>query len=310
MAMGKVSDWLKEYGGQIASAIVILGALLAGVQYVVKSEVADIRSDVSSVKSDVAELKTGSLKTNSRIDDLLKEALERAFPAPSPTANKAELEEDFKHANSLLQLATAENIHLNSKLMVSYGKQIASISEEPAASDAVWPAAAELINYRSQSASPDWSSLTQSNLPNCTDHDPVPAIVTSNTEHEIRVRNPYYENCRFTLDSPTDDAKVNSFLQNISLFLHFRHCLIIYKGGNINLLVAIRNRTSIMQLINPDGSRRAISTPFEYSGPTLSFENCVFRWETGSPPPPEGKRLTKILLAADGDEITYIPATS
>ncbi len=233
MGTNKVLDWLKEYGGQIASAIVIFSALLAGVSYVVRYEVADIRSDVSSIKSDVSELKAGSLKTNSRIDDLLKDALERAFPIPSPTANKAELEEDFRRANSLMQLASSEKIKLNPQIMTSYGKQVAELTKVPSASDTVWPAAAELINYRSQIVIPDAQRLEQSDLPNCTDREPEPMKVLTATKTRFTASLPTYENCRFTLDSAKDDSKVNQLLlRQGGLPLQFKHCIVVYSGGS------------------------------------------------------------------------------
>jgi hypothetical protein len=149
MKWNAISEWLKNFGGPITTVIVILGAFLAGVEYVVRSEVADIRSDVGSVKSEVSELKTASSKTNDRIDDVLKEALERAFPVSSPTEKKAELEEGFKRAKDLMRFASSESISLNPELIENYGRQVAALSKEPSVSGAVWPAAAELINYRS-----------------------------------------------------------------------------------------------------------------------------------------------------------------
>ena len=79
MALKQVSDWLKSYGGPIATVIVMFGALFAGVRYIVSSEVTDIRSDVATLKSTTAATDTKVDSTNHRIDDLLKGALERAF---------------------------------------------------------------------------------------------------------------------------------------------------------------------------------------------------------------------------------------
>ena len=66
MGLKRISDWLTMYGVPIGSAFVFIGALLAGVQYIVKSEVTDLRVDIGSVKSDITDLKSASSKTDRR----------------------------------------------------------------------------------------------------------------------------------------------------------------------------------------------------------------------------------------------------
>jgi hypothetical protein len=145
MTWQKVSDWLKEHGGTIATIIIIFGALFTGVRYIVSSEVADIRSDVATLKGTTTTTDNKLDATNRRIDDLLKEALERAFPKPTPTATKAELKEDFKRANDLVRLARSENIKLDSQLIATYGREVAAIRNQPSA----WQTLINLLNYRS-----------------------------------------------------------------------------------------------------------------------------------------------------------------
>lgn len=306
MSLKQVSDWLKEYGGQIASVIVILGALLAGVRYVVKSEVADIRSDFSSVKSDISDLKTASSKTNSRIDDLLKDALERAFPNPSLTIKKAELEEDLKRANSLMQLASAEHISLNPLLIENYRGKIAAISSDPFVSGAMWPAAAELISYRSQNATSFNHDLLGSNLPNCVDSRPHPMEITkvSPVGAVLEIVSAYYENCRFTLDSPKEDAVLNSMIRGSYPTIIFKHCQIIYSGGPFTLISRI-DLDNVPTATNGHGTGLVIS----YHGPTLQFTDCIFSFSAIPHTPENGKQMLRSFLVQSGPDFALPVAT-
>ncbi len=78
-----VNKWIVPAGAVAALFLVLFG----GVQYIVKSEVADMKGGVGGLKDGVATLKGDIGNANDRIDRVMSKALERAFP--SPTASKA-----------------------------------------------------------------------------------------------------------------------------------------------------------------------------------------------------------------------------
>jgi len=160
-----------------------------------------------------------------------------------------------------------------------------------------WPAAADFISYRSQSNIPDASSLLGSNLPTCTDHEPHPPTVLSADPTKFGIRFAYYENCRLTLDSAFDDAKVNSLLLNETINLTFRHCLVVYRGGNINLIVAVHDRMIEFHGV-ADAAQK--SGPIVVSGNTLYFSDCLFDFKLDTQPPPLGQDFTHNLLTSNG----------
>lgn len=121
----EVLKWI----GVVVAAIVPLGAIYGIASYIVRSEVADMRSDLTSIKSDIGELKTDSQKTNSRIDSLLAQALQRAFP--SPTASQKTIGETLPQVRDLLRLAQSQSIKLDPQLLMRYGNQVAQVSQEP-----------------------------------------------------------------------------------------------------------------------------------------------------------------------------------
>ena len=135
-----------------------------------------------------------------------------------------------------------------------------------------WPATAEFVGYRSQLAAPNSIDLRRSNLPNCTDQEPHKPMVLAANPKTFTIRFAYYENCRFTLDSPTDNAKVNTILLDESVNLTFRHCFIVYRGGEINLILEINHR--LVGMKTTDGKNEA--GPLMFSGKTLLFEDSVF----------------------------------
>ncbi|HEX4005786.1 MAG TPA: hypothetical protein VHX60_06405 [Acidobacteriaceae bacterium] len=166
-----------------------------------------------------------------------------------------------------------------------------------------WPAAAEFISYRSRNQAQNPSQLLNANLPNCTDSDPHPPIVTNASPdrgpdgmYHGSFNGPYYENCRFELDSPDADSKVNSMLMARAPFLSFKHCLIVYRGGAIDLILAFQNKPYAIEI--PEQHLVLPATP--YLGPALIFGQCIFDFRLTAAPPPKGQDFTQRLLASDG----------
>jgi len=182
--------------------------------------------------------------------------------------------------------------------MASYGKQVAAISEVPAVSHAVWNAAAELINYRSQSAIPDWSGPPPSNLPNCTDNAPEPGRILSVGDKQFTASVPTYENCRFTLDSAVDNSKVNAWLIKLSgpAPLVFKHCLVVYRGGVISLVSSIHGPGFVVT--SPGTAPIVFAHPFTQENP-VQFSDCRFDLELDAPPHSSGQDFTRALLESD-----------
>jgi hypothetical protein len=148
---GAIHEFLSKWVVPSAAVATLFIALFGGITYVIKSEVSDLRSDVGTMKENIKaltnDLASKDQSTNLRIDGLLKDALERAFPRP--TGSKAELKGSLKHADELLQIARAEKLRLDPGLLASYGKQVAALSDEPVDSAAARRTLINLLDYRS-----------------------------------------------------------------------------------------------------------------------------------------------------------------
>src|SRR5882672_2570564 len=142
-----LSKWVVP-SGAVATLFI---ALFEGIKYVIKSEVSEMRTDVGTLKEDIrtltSDLAIKDQSTNQRIDGLLKEALERAFPRP--TSSKAELKGSLERVDGLLRIAKTENVKLDPELLARYGKQVAALSDEPVLSTAARQTLINLLDYRS-----------------------------------------------------------------------------------------------------------------------------------------------------------------
>lgn len=168
-----------------------------------------------------------------------------------------------------------------------------------------WAIAAEFINYRSQTLAPDTQILLQSNLPNCTDHDPAHNMVMGATTPKTLIVAPAtYANCRLVLDSKGDADKVNAILQS-QLVLRFNNCIIVYEGGKIELTTSWNSQEKTLILSDPSGKRNAVRLKLE--GPTLQFVNCLFLFSVHDTPPLTGQYLTRTLLAQESSSSIYQP---
>lgn len=166
-----------------------------------------------------------------------------------------------------------------------------------------WPAAAELISYRSQITFPDTANLLDRKIPDCTDSEPFPAKTVGATPPGGvgKLSNAYYQNCRFTLDSPKDDAALNEIILHDYPAVEFRHCLIVYKGGTVSLIVFSRRDNVPLESLSGEFGPGVTAT---YHGPSIIFQDCLFNFSATNQVPQNGQVLTTSLLAQSGPSFT------
>ena len=116
----------------------------AGVKYVMKAEMKDLVSSVSSLQAASTSTDKKLDETNQKIDGLLKDVFDRAFPKAGAT--KAALREAIPQANVILAIAKRENLRLNPTVLSEYGKGLISLKGDADA----WRSLTVLLNYSSQ----------------------------------------------------------------------------------------------------------------------------------------------------------------
>ena len=176
---------------------------------------------------------------------------------------------------------------------------------------AYWPTAAEFINYRSQIIAQHFQDLLRPDLPKCSDHAPIPMQTTfygpaveGSTEPSIEKLSAYYDDCEVTLDSPDEAKKIFDLLDNRLFVLTFRHCRIVWNGGEIALLAQPEKEGQSHKAHVMWGTKL-----LEYSGRYIRFQDCLFEFKLSSPPVLEGQEFTKQLLEQNGSSFTFPPKT-
>jgi hypothetical protein len=240
-------------------------------------------------------------KTQTQLDDLspfIHDVVQHQFESASklPTAT---LQERLPAIQHLLATAKDQGVKADAKVLDALTQKLSAANT---GAIGFWPTAAEFISYRSQSTITNLQSLLRLDIKDCIDKDPTPmkVIDVSSDRHTMHASSAYYDDCRLTLDSPRDSAKINDILGRLAAMLTFRHCLIIYRGGPINLIPEKHNRPSV--IIGPDATPQPVTVDFENA---LRFENCLFSFLVPNVPPAAGQRLTTTLLAENGPNVTF-----
>ena len=191
-------------------------------------------------------------------------------------------------------------------------KLLASNSEAPD----FWPTLSEFVSYRSSlSYRPPAAESTSTPsegpyafarlLPDCTDSPPKPMTVKEVlSPNQITQNRGLYESCRFVLDSATQDQKLNAILKGNTPLITFKNCLIEYRGGEINLILAWDKEPFTFTIVGKSEKDPTKTVHTTLSGPAIQFENCLFSLTFQNPPPSNGQRLTTALLAQNAASVS------
>jgi hypothetical protein len=251
------------------------------------------------IKETLANIQTTVNKTETTLNTLapfINELINHQFESASKLPTKT-LQERLPALQHLFAVARDQEVKVDTKILNSLTQKLTEVNTN---ANGFWPATAEFISYRSAVV----SSPVGANLRNCSDQEPKPARVVDVQQgaaagglNQIHFSMNEYDNCKFTLDSPKDDNKVNSLIASVAPFLSFHHCLIVYRGGQVNLILAVQNVPYKVTYRDPGTRESSGSETTFFTGATLRFQDCIFDFSTLAPPPQKGQEVTKILLA-------------
>lgn len=184
-------------------------------------------------------------------------------------------------AASLPELRASLSQVREQKTPVSKGV-IAEVQEKLAATSTnapgYWPAASEFINFREAAYHMDQSSMAY--LPRCADtriHSATVAETAPPGSTLIKINPPYYQDCQIQLDSAEQAQRIAAANTSpIDRMIAFKHCLVTYSGGSVELLRLI---------------------------PNLRFTDSSWYVNVPVEPPITGQKLTQMLVASNGEPL-------
>jgi hypothetical protein len=269
---GKLTGAIKDWGGAGAAIAILILAVTQWTAYIEFRTQTTDRLGIIEKKLTTSELQSQA--------SLPQSAFEKALPEIRSTVAAARKDR--------ISVPAAVIEGLRSKLL-------ASNSETPD----FWPTVSEFVSYRSAlsyhaaaASAPPIAVYSAKLLPNCTDSEPTPMVITAvPTPESFTMSTGIYENCRVTLDSPEDNARINAVLTTSTPLLTFKHCLVVYRGGAVNLITMWNNRKSALHV---EGHP---PMPLTLTGNAIEFVDCLFDFSTQGVPPASGQQLTEMLLA-------------
>jgi hypothetical protein len=215
--------------------LVVLGALSGIVIYIVKAEIESavgaMRTDIGTMKTQVSGLETGLAKNNDRIDTLLKDALDRAFPRA--VASKSDVHASLKQADAIIRFARDQNVKLDSAKVQRVGLDVLELTDfkRPTLSPADWQSMNEMFGYYSivKPVDPDFVAMmaTHSVFYKGTDKS-GPCVSAQSGSHNFVFNTWTFENCTLHLSETLERAAIFS---NVI----FRDVSVIYEGGHVVL---------------------------------------------------------------------------
>jgi polyhydroxyalkanoate synthesis regulator phasin len=282
--LGRLRGWIaRNLVTSIMLGIGIVGLIIAALQlwYPVYSEhvkedfkfrvdsridtrLTDLRKDLGDVKGSVAEMKATLDTLKPFIQDLVQRQMNRAAQMPA-----SELQENLPKIKSVVEVARQQKVPLEPKTVQMIEEKLRKL---PSRTEQFWQVSADLISYRSLVYGIDYTSKWTAPMPKCADLEPHPSTLAEAIgpgEQTVKVNPAYYENCRVQLDSAEENEKISSHSKRY-VGLTFRHCLVIYRGGPINIRLGLG---------------------------ALTFENCLLDLSVYGTPPESGQKITEFLLA-------------
>jgi hypothetical protein len=223
------------------------------------------------------------------IEDLVKRQMDKAASLPQSRFNA-----NLPALGNLISVARNQRIVTTPGIVNQVGEKLRGVTER---GTDFWHLGGEFLSYRSFNTASDKARiLPASALPKCTDSPPKPMkVLNVESPNQMTVSRGYYENCQVTLDSSEDDQRINSILKESTPLLTFRRCLILYRGGPVDLILTWEDHRGGLTL-----GGKVRDTIVSVSGNALEFEDCYFVFSIPGIPPPSGQQITETLIAQNG----------
>jgi hypothetical protein len=253
----------------------------------------DIEGKLTAIQSTLATLQPF-------IDELVRHQMDKAALSSQP-----EFRNNLQNLSHTLAVARTQGTKIDPSTVNHLAEKLLELKPRP---DAFWQASAELVSFRSfNGLNLKDQAIDTAKLPDCTDGLPTPMTITDVIgPHTAKISRAVYENCRFVLDSNKDDQRLNAILAEHSPLITFRHCLIVYRGGPINLILAWKERPTTFSMEDDPRKFHVL-----LSDVAVEFVDCLLDFSLRNAPEPNGQSITSTLLAQNGNalKLPKLPAS-
>ena len=267
----------------------------------IDTRVEKVLSAPDGVKATLSKLEQSTAAADATLKTLspfIQDVIRHQFESASKLS-AVELQQRLPAIKDLLAIAKDQNVKVEPELPARLGEKLLHVHAD--APD-YWSVAGDLISYRSFNQ----VAWTRSeNPPDCADLPPV--ITTENLSfmldgrpQKLQAKLGEYRECRITLDSPRDAERLNSTLFGGVSTLAFYRCLIVYRGGPINITLAWNNH-----VVDSIPTSNGKATTMSVTGNSLLFSDCLFDFSIQQASPPEDVEwFTKLVLSQNAPAIT------
>jgi hypothetical protein len=146
LSLSNLPEWIKN----LAVVMGILSPIAAIVLFLIRSatapDISAIQSQLAAQSDELVKLNTGLANTNNRIDTVLNNALNRAFP---PAASVKPTKSQIEAATQIIEIAKAQKANINEDAVREFGTKVASLTDEPQLTDVAWAGLNAAVEYRS-----------------------------------------------------------------------------------------------------------------------------------------------------------------
>lgn len=230
----------------------------------IDARLTDVRKNLSDMKDSVSEMKATLDTLKPFIRDLIQRQMNKAAQMPA-----SELQKNLSQIKNVVEVARRDEVPVKSETIQAIEEKLRNL---PTRTEQFWQVSADLISYRSLVYGLDYSSTWPTPMAKCADSEPHPSTLAGAIgpgEQTVKVNPAYYENCRVQLDSAEENEKISSFAKRY-VGLTFKHCLVTYRGGSVNIRLGLG---------------------------VLTFEKCLLDLSIYGTPPVSGQKVTELLLA-------------
>jgi hypothetical protein len=250
-----------------------------------------VQQTLTDIQKTVTETKTKLETLEPFIQDIVRHQFDNAANLTPKT-----LGQRLPAIRHLVAVAQNQQITVDTQVVGRLADNLHSVKSD---APEFWPAVGELINYRSFNFNQSILELLTKQLPDCLDTDPGPAIIAAvQSDTQMTVTKPVFRDCRLTLDSASDDERLYKLVKEKYPLVVFSHCLIVYRGGQINLFLKWTGQQHIRMGIFPKGQAETNNVvDWTPNGDALTFDQCLFDFRLQGPPSESGQKVAQGLLA-------------